>query len=308
MRVSCGSGFTLVIVEKDQIDVTDINSGNASFKSQREVLSWGRVSNGRLGTGKPKKEYEENSFRKSNKQLKASKRYESSPTIISNLSDFDIIDISAGMDHALAVSRNGQVFAWGSNLLGQCSAADIETSCQIRSESQRHRDRYGGVEEEKMPTLWGDVWFPRYVHIHGSIIKSISAGGIHSAAIDKDGLVYTWGGGGSSGCLGHGDLSTFDVGSSSEKSNSLRRKVLTMSGCLTAPYWSVPRSLQSLREDRISQISCGRKHCVAVSINGNAYFWGGEALETQQVSIIEYRLTVHICHLNNSIHLNLSNH
>ena len=118
MRVSCGGGFTLVIVEKDQIDVTDINSRNASFKSQREVLSWGRVSNGRLGTGKPKKEYEENSFRKSKKQLKASKRYESSPTIISNLSDFDIIDISCpptdfpvrlnkkGGPNAPAISRN----------------------------------------------------------------------------------------------------------------------------------------------------------------------------------------------------------
>jgi alpha-tubulin suppressor-like RCC1 family protein len=252
--------------------------------SKREVLAWGVVSHGRLGTGKPQREVEINFF--GNRKLKDPKRYDSEPSIIPRLTDKNIVGISAGTDHALALSDSGEVFAWGSNSLGQCGAIDLDPLHLRRIELQRHRDRYNGTKEDKAPNLWDDVWLPRIIPQFGPstgvVIKSVSAGGIHSAAIDRNGLVYTWGGGGNSNCLGHGEISSYEFGNS-EKNDSLRRQVLAMSGHLRIPKWAIPRSIKSLKEDKISQISLGRAHCAAVSSTGSIFVWGDETMEIQKV-------------------------
>ena len=212
----------MVLVEEDLDNPEAIVN-----KRNRKVISWGLLSHGRLGIGKPVREVEKTYF--GQRKYKDPKSYESIPSIVTNLSDKNIVDISAGTDHALALSESGEVFAWGANALGQCGATDIEPLQLRRNELQRHRDRYNGIRESQPLSIFDDVWVPRKIpqfgHSRGTLIKSISAGGIHSAAIDKNGLVYTWGGGGNSSCLGHGENSRYEFGNN-EKNDSDRKSVV----------------------------------------------------------------------------------
>lgn len=72
-----------------------------------------------------------------------------------------IVDIAAGHDHFLAVTVEGELYAWGSNQFSQCGVQ--------------------GASRIFTPTkLCGNI-------------SACSAGGHASLAIDTDGLVYTWG-------------------------------------------------------------------------------------------------------------------
>ena len=249
-----------------------------------EVLSWGLLSNGRLGTGKPEPEIEQTFFGKRKK--KNVSKCESIPMVIDQLSNRDIVDISAGSSHALAVSKQGQVYSWGCNSHGECGAVNINLSILQRTELQRYTDRYQGIEEDKPLSLWDDVWLPRPIpHLGpeaGILIKTVSAGGIHSAATDIKGLVYTWGGGGNNACLGHGDMSSYEYGLN-KKQDSLRRDVLVMSGRLKVPNWAIPRVLETIHDDKIIHTSLGGKHGAALSNTGNMYVWGYDSMLVQKV-------------------------
>ena len=79
------------------------------------------------------------------------------------LNDLEIVDISAGTDHNLALDSDGFLWAWGRNDYGQVgngTTIDQPTPVQI---------------------------------MRGHKFKKISAGNNISAAIDEDGYLYVWG-------------------------------------------------------------------------------------------------------------------
>lgn len=75
-----------------------------------------------------------------------------------------VIAVTAGSRHSLALTSEGQVFAWGWGLLGQLGLGDTQTVLN--------------------PTMISNFSRP---------IVGISAGGMHSACIDTLGECYTWG-------------------------------------------------------------------------------------------------------------------
>ena len=232
--------------------------------------------------GKPKVEVESDLFGR--KRLKRMQTCEISPQIIQGL--ILIVDISAGANYCLAASSDGKIIAWGSNAFGQCGVTELDQSKVQTMHLQGQRDRYNGIKEDKSASLWDDIWVPRELstlNTTGDIsFKSVSAGGVHSAAIDQNGLLYTWGGGGKSNCLGHGDLLQYEYGKD-ERTDSHRREVLAMSGRLVVPHWSSPRAVDCLQGERISLVSLGEKHNVAVSETGSMHVWGDESCTLQKV-------------------------
>ena len=78
-----------------------------------ELWSWGDISHGQLGTGDTVKR--------------------NRPTIISRLTGIGVHQIACGSDHALAVSLDGRVFAWGRNSQGQVS---LESNTHVSSPQQ----------------------------------------------------------------------------------------------------------------------------------------------------------------------------
>lgn len=102
------------------------------------------------------------------------------PTLVGDLQDISEVSCNVGEKHGhtLCVTKEGQVFAFGDGYKGKLGLGDQETR-----------------------------WSPTVIQqesFSGEHISHVSAGGIHSAAVSREGHVFTWGCG-SDGRLGHPD-------------------------------------------------------------------------------------------------------
>ncbi|XP_013415675.1 probable E3 ubiquitin-protein ligase HERC1 [Lingula anatina] len=131
------------------------------------------------------------------------------------------VSSSKGSDgHTLALTADGEVYSWGDGDYGKLG--------------------HGNTATQKFPKLIAGP-------LSGKVVKCISAGYRHSAAVTEDGQLYTWGEG-QYGRLGHGD------------SNSKHLPTLVKS--ITA----------------VGQVACGSSYTLAVSQDGRTVwsFGGGD--------------------------------
>ncbi|XP_076880016.1 putative E3 ubiquitin-protein ligase HERC1 isoform X2 [Brachyhypopomus gauderio] len=131
------------------------------------------------------------------------------------------VSSSKGSDgHTLAFTNEGEVFSWGDGDYGKLG--------------------HGNSSTQKYPKL---IQGP----LQGKVVVCVSAGYRHSAAVNEDGELYTWGEG-DFGRLGHGD------------SNS--------------------RNIPTLVKDisNVGEVSCGSSHTIALSKDGRTVwsFGGGD--------------------------------
>ena len=245
------------------------------------MFSWGLTANGRLGLGRLKSSsYDTNETKIPWCQC--------NPTMIQNLILEDIIDVSAGTKHALAVTSKGDVYAWGSNSAGECSVMYTASNNTESIAMSIQSVGLHSIDQVKAPTIWDDVWVPRKITYFGDgkaeiQAKSVAAGGSHSAVVDKDGILYSWGGGGDNQCLGHGDSSNYEYGIR-QQTDALQRQFNTMSGHLQSPPWAFPRIMKGLRHCKVSSVSLGGKHGAALTDTNMIYVWG-----KQQPDIIKVK-------------------
>ena len=159
---------TPVRVDGLPAQVTKVRAGsdfNLALGADGFAYAWGSNRSGQLGNGQ-------------------FTTVGSTPSRVVNLSN--VVDISAGTAHALALSGDGQVWAWGSNANGQLGT--------------------GGASENVarpvpgLPTALGGA----------AAIKAIIAGGRNSAVVYRDGSVWIWGSN-ASGQLGTGSTITSTV-------------------------------------------------------------------------------------------------
>ncbi|XP_078259608.1 putative E3 ubiquitin-protein ligase HERC3 isoform X3 [Rhinoraja longicauda] len=195
----------------------------------------------------------------------------SKPQLVKSLSESNIIQVTCGNNHSLALSKDGQVFAWGQNTFGQLG---LGTRGPLSCDPQTVKSFSGvpvaqitaGGEHSFALTVsgtvfaWGrnnhgqlglndteDTLTPKHVQILSC--KStifISCGEEHTAVLTKDGFVLTFGAG-AHGQLGH---------------NSTRDEIK-------------PRLVGGLFGKKVSQIACGSYHTLAlVSSTGTIYSFG----------------------------------
>ncbi|XP_055488491.1 probable E3 ubiquitin-protein ligase HERC3 [Leucoraja erinacea] len=195
----------------------------------------------------------------------------SKPQLFRSLSESNIIQVTCGNNHSLALSKDGQVFAWGQNTFGQLG---LGTRGPLSCDPQTVKSFSGvpvaqitaGGEHSFALTVsgtvfaWGrnnhgqlglddteDTLTPKHVQILSC--KStifISCGEEHTAVLTKDGFVLTFGAG-AHGQLGH---------------NSTRDEIK-------------PRLVGGLFGRKVSQIACGSYHTLAlVSSTGTVYSFG----------------------------------
>lgn len=183
------------------------------------VYSWGRGANGRCGHGELLGEADV-----------------PKPKEIIKLTQLKTVDrvtsIACGWSHSMCLTKSGQVYVWG-------RAADGRLGVGGTNKNQP-TDRY----EPELVT-----WF-----VQNKInIRQISGGYYHSAALDTEGRVYTWGWG-EHGQLGHGNGDTcFEP----------VRVDFTKNPDMKVPIQPV-----------VLQISCGGFHTTAVTTDGRLFAWG----------------------------------
>jgi regulator of chromosome condensation len=130
-RLACGDGVTFAITTTGQV------FGCGTFRSNEGILGFSREG-------------------------------EIAPQLVQVAGLRDVVDIACGAEHALALDRQGRVFAWGSGQQSQLGRRIVE------------RTRVHGLR----PT---PVAFPR------AKIVAIGSGNYHSFAVDNRGEVWAWG-------------------------------------------------------------------------------------------------------------------
>jgi len=162
--------FTAIAVARDgelaSKTVTAVAAGlfhNVALVSDGTLIAWGANSSGQLGNGN-----------KTNAGVPVA--------VLSNgaLAGKTVIAIAAGASHTLALTADGRVFSWGSNVSGQLGYGSSSPS----SSSSPAAISGGGL-------------------IAGNTVVAIAAGANHSLAVTSDGKVYAWGNG-ASGALSIG--------------------------------------------------------------------------------------------------------
>ncbi|TRZ23540.1 hypothetical protein HGM15179_003554 [Zosterops borbonicus] len=146
------------------------------------------------------------------------------PQLVERLKGVPLAQIAAGGAHSTAVSLSGAVHSWGKNSFGQLGLGDTK---------DRDCPTYVGALEH-----WKTVF--------------ISCGADHTAVLSKEGLVCTFGAGGS-GQLGH---------------NSTRNELL-------------PRVVAELWGARVSHIVCGRQHTLVYIPSLDKFYFFGSGDEGQ---------------------------
>ena len=96
--------------------------------------------------------------------------YITSPEQVKNIGD--VISVSAGVSHALALKNDGSVWAWGCNKNGELGNG----STDIKTEMTLGDNRNGPVE----------------IAILQDVVE-IAAGGSHALAVTSDGGIWAWG-------------------------------------------------------------------------------------------------------------------
>uniref|UniRef100_H3D6D9 HECT and RLD domain containing E3 ubiquitin protein ligase 4 n=1 Tax=Tetraodon nigroviridis TaxID=99883 RepID=H3D6D9_TETNG len=234
VAVSCGESHTLALNDKGQ------------------VFSWGLGSNGQLGL---------NNFEECVRV----------PRNIKCLSDVQIAQVACGYWHSHALSKGGQVFSWGQNQFGQLGlgmhGSSISTPQIIQSlQGIPFAQLSAGGAHSFAITLsgavfgWGknkfgqlglndtkDRWFPALLKsLRSQRVIFVSCGEDHTAALTKEGGVFTFGAGGY-GQLGH---------------NCTNHEIN-------------PRKVFELMGNVVTQISCGRQHTLAFTpSSGKMYSFG----------------------------------
>uniref|UniRef100_A0A672YT09 HECT domain-containing protein n=1 Tax=Sphaeramia orbicularis TaxID=375764 RepID=A0A672YT09_9TELE len=137
------------------------------------------------------------------------------PQPLKSLAGIPLAQITAGGDHSFALSLSGAVFGWGKNRAGQLGLNDKQdraVPCHIK-------------------------------FLRSQKVVYISCGEEHTAALTKDGGLFTFGDG-SWGQLGHGS-----------SNNEL-----------------LPRRVMELMGTEVSQIACGRHHTLAFVPSSNMVY------------------------------------
>ncbi|XP_041645814.1 probable E3 ubiquitin-protein ligase HERC4 isoform X1 [Cheilinus undulatus] len=219
VAVACGQSHTLAVNDKGQ------------------MFSWGQGSDGQLGL---------NNFDECVRV----------PRNIKSLSDVPIAQVACGFWHSLALSRGGQLFSWGQNRFGQLglgiSGQNIFTPQIIQSLHGIPFSQIaaGGAHSFALTLSgavfgWGrnkfgqlglndtnDRCFPTLLKsLRSQKVIFISCGEDHTAALTKEGGVFTFGAGGY-GQLGH---------------NATNHEIN-------------PRKVFELMGNVVTQVACGRQH------------------------------------------------
>lgn len=148
------------------------------------------------------------------------------PCLVEHLVTLGVTSINqivCGSGHTVVLSSAGKVYSWGRGDDGRLG--------------------HGDGSWQAKPLLVKAVSF--------RVIKQVTCGSYHTAAVTLDGDLYTWGGG-MYGKLGHGT----EVG------------------------YLAPKLVEALANDVVAQVACGSRHTVVLvecNDNTSVYAWGDKA-------------------------------
>ncbi|BFZ60325.1 hypothetical protein YB2330_001361 [Saitoella coloradoensis] len=144
--------------------------------------------------------------------------------------------IGAGSYHSFAVTHDGKVYAWGLNQFGQCGVEDA-----------------AGEDESVLATP------TRVPELEKYDLVQITGGEHHSAAVTKEGDLYTW-----------GRINNHALGMEIE--DIPVPPAVVIDGQTIPKYLPIPTKVEDIPP--VAKIFCGSHHNVAICKDGSAWSWG----------------------------------
>jgi alpha-tubulin suppressor-like RCC1 family protein len=200
--------------------------------------------------------------------------YLSLPRYVFKLKNQEVMNLSSGWEHNLVLTRNNEVYSWGNNEVGQCGLNEnskifnpekIEQLKDIKliSTGNDHSMAmttageiysWGKAEDGVLGYQDKEIEYEPKKILFGLRFETFASGSIHNMALDKEGRVYSWGCS-KGGQLGHSD--------------NFLMKIPDFKG-----YIITPTLIRSLQEVKVTKISCGEAHSLALSKEGIVFGWG----------------------------------
>lgn len=200
--------------------------------------------------------------------------YEDRDNFVRVKTDKKFAQISSGRDSSFAISQDGELYSWGGNCYEQLGGGELESSRRnvpvqilkdkrIKYVSAGQSETVFAIDESGTSLAWGynscgqagignfsvrAVSKPTRMAINVKFTQ-ISANGNHAAAVDAEGHVWTW------GSDEHGESGTMSF------ENKTGGIVLTASD-------------SAFFKEKITKVSVGDKHVLALDSNGHVWGWG----------------------------------
>ncbi|MDR1652283.1 MAG: hypothetical protein LBS01_01280 [Prevotellaceae bacterium] len=208
-----------------------------------------------------------------------------------------VIDISAGYQHALAASRDGEVWSWGDGAnyrTGQTGTTVFTFPVRVKNLTLAANDTVirceAGYDNSLLLTKLGKVYSfganrngvngtgsgsgdtttPTQINLGSNVIKDIALSSLSGAAINQDGRIYTWGNQ-QHGRLGNG---------------------ASTSSIIAPAMIIIPNNTP------VKQVAMGTNHGLAVSEDGKHLYgwgaaqgWGGSVGATESIQVHPIEIT-----------------
>ncbi|MGL4987547.1 MAG: Ig-like domain-containing protein, partial [Treponemataceae bacterium] len=244
------SPYHVASITEKIIAIGSGDNHNLAVTVDGKVYAWGLNRDGQIGNGSS-----------------GINEKEPLPQLIDSIAEL-VIAVEAGIAHSLALTRDGKVYAWGSNTNGQIgngrSGGHVTTPWHVAPITEKIIAISAGDNHSLAVTAKGEVYIwgsntfgqigngftsstvstPEKLTTISDVI-SISGGGGHTLALTRDGKVYAWGSN-SDGQIGNG--------SSGETQ-------------------STPYHVEKIKE-KVSGIDAGLFHSIALTDDMSVYVWG----------------------------------
>uniref|UniRef100_A0A8D0C7R4 Secretion regulating guanine nucleotide exchange factor n=1 Tax=Salvator merianae TaxID=96440 RepID=A0A8D0C7R4_SALMN len=183
------------------------------------------------------------------------------PQKIESLQD-KVVNVAAGLRHALAVTENGQIYQWGIGMLSHAKRAckpemlpsflSAKEPCKVTDEGELYV--WGSNKHKQLVTKNDFLLKPQKIEAHyfgGEKINRVWSGWTHMVAQTESGKIFTWGRG-DYGQLGRSGILCEEQNHDGKMSSEYCSKVLL----------NVPVIVPTLTG--ASEIACGSEHNLAI--------------------------------------------
>eukprot|EP00929_Paragymnodinium_shiwhaense_P005626 TRINITY_DN10785_c0_g2_i1.p1 TRINITY_DN10785_c0_g2~~TRINITY_DN10785_c0_g2_i1.p1 ORF type:complete len:794 (-),score=145.91 TRINITY_DN10785_c0_g2_i1:132-2270(-) len=215
VAVACGENHSLVVTADGQL------------------LAWGSLHMGRCGFGDVHglpTDDDNHPYQPVPRQV-----------VGSPLDEKRVSSVACGTFHSLAVTEDGELYAWGSAFSGRCGFASLE-GLPVD---------HDGVHYQPVPRQVSDG-------LQGRMVVSAACSEGHSYAITDKGELYAWGNADAGRC------GLLDVGG--------------MPADADGPYQPTPAPVgcfgDSEGQGKVRSVACGSWHSLAVTQDGRLFAWG----------------------------------
>lgn len=186
----------------------------------------------------------------------------------------NVLALSVGSNHSLALINDGTVLGWGDNSRGQAAPVGLSLVSNIaagglHSLALTNGNRVAGWGAND----YGQATPP--VAAAGNII-AIAAGSFHSLGLKRDGTVIGWGKGDTGLTNPPSSIANVAAIAAGSDFNLVLRSNGTVAawGHSSENYPRVPNSLTNAASAGIAAIAAGGAHCLALRSNGTVVAWG----------------------------------